>query len=226
MSLLERTNLRNQSQSQDLNKNMKKFLLPLLLLIVIFSCKNLNKQLQCFDEYQKEIRKTEVYIEVLSAFKDTLKQWVAMKLQYITPTQGEEWQIDSTIFFNTTMDRCLLLLLRREKSINSSYLDNAEIILAVKKSDGWHFYFSSMPSIGTPVREDPNNPGTYIHYTFEQMSRYVTKRLIKSGYYKRWSCTINDEYVNGWYDGWEKKWEEVHQHFLRSGEKNQEEYDE
>ncbi|GIV28923.1 MAG: hypothetical protein KatS3mg027_2737 [Bacteroidia bacterium] len=207
-----------------------KYLLQSLMVFFLFtfigSCKNIEEQMKCFEDYQKQIRETKEYKEVMQAFADTLSRWIEMRLQYVPPTEGTELKIDSVVYFNTTMDKCLLLILKREISIYSSSLDYAKMILGVKKTDGWHFYFSSMPNIGTPVREDPNNPGTYIHYTFEQMSRYVTKRLIKSGYYKRWRCTINDEYVNGWYDGWEKKWEEVHQHFLRSGEKNQEEYDE
>jgi len=186
-------------------------LLHLLFLFLIFigtSCKSLEEQMQCLEEQHLEIKETNVYNTVYTSFSDTLQIWRNLNLEFISRLKIVDWKVDSTILFNITRDKCLLFLLKRD-TVTGAVHDNIKILLGVKNIH-WKFFYYGMPSL-TAIRE---RVGKSEPFSFEELSEMALHQVIQGGYFEKYTCNINDDYVNGWYDQYKEK---LHVEFLQSG---------
>ena len=67
---------------------------------------------------------------------------------------------------------------------------------AENKNQKWHFYLNGLPYIGFNRKKSNLNRA----FTFDELSKGTTIRLIKGGLLNKWKCSINEDYINGWFD--------------------------
>ncbi len=183
----------------------------LIILIMLFnlSCKSLEEKLLCLADKNKSWQTKTEYTEVRNNLQGVLQYWVDTGIKAVRRYKVTNWKIDETIFFNSELNRAVILVLRQDTT-KEAKMDFIDMIYAKKEGGKWRFFYKSMPSLHADRfytnKKDPATP-----YTFEELSVIGKKKIIEGGYFKRATCEINDSYINDWYN---QTLEKKHQEFL------------
>jgi hypothetical protein len=153
-------------------------LMLFIIAVLLFSC-NDNKYLDQYDwnniyvvhnEYQTE--NYPKYEKEHSLIKDTIDVWLTSNLKYIGMLIEDEWQIDSTVFFNTDSTRLYTVLLHRNTGRKDSNSDWCYELLGAKIDGQWYFY----PGGNYVVPRQNYQDSMYAPLTFEELSYVAHKR--------------------------------------------------
>ena len=166
-----------------------------LFSIISFSCYTPIQQEKCISNYTQIIYNTNNYKEIRKAAIDTVKNWANIDNWYFRRLQITKWQIDSSVFFNEMNTKGILMLLQIDNDSNA-ILDGVQLMIAENKNQKWHFYLNGLPYIGFNRKKSNLNRA----FTFDELSKRTTIRLIKGGLLNKWKCSINEDYINGWFD--------------------------
>jgi hypothetical protein len=119
----------------------------------------------------------------------------------------KNYKIDENIFINNTNNKCVIAILSIDTLKPNSY-SNIELVFGrLVSTKKWQFIISSMPSIGYNYGE----PYEEREGSYEAMSIFLQRTLMKGGYYKSGKCEIDDKWVNEWLNDYRIKY---HQEFL------------
>ena len=174
------------------------------------SCKTIEGKLQCLESINQSWEKQIYYKQVRSELSDTIKGWINMDIKAVQHYKRNLWKIDEPVFFNTTKNAAIILVLEQDTAKNAK-MDDIHLIFAKKNSDIWRFFYHGMNTLTAAryyTKKDPTIP-----YTFEELSNLGKRKLIEGGYLKKCGCKINDEWVNAWYS---ETLEGMHRDFLNN----------
>lgn len=178
---------------------MKNLLRIFSLIICIFvllwfsNCNNSERLMKCFDE--KIVSNEKQDTRIITALESTVKKWQDADLEYLVTLKRCNWKVSKKILYNNQKNKCILLLLQQDRNPEVK-VDFVNSILAVKEGDDWVFYYAGMPSF-MMSRIEWDYPDAI---PFNVMERNAIERIVKSGYIHEKDCSINDEYIDGWYD--------------------------
>lgn len=165
---------------------------------MMISCNNSsNEYLHCWERIQKNFQIQKEYIIVQNQLKDTIDNWISVGITDIARYKSTHWKIDKNIYFNSGLDKAILIVLRQDTA-SIAKMDFVNLVFAKKQNNDWHFYYKSMPSLYASRYYDKLDPT--IPYTFEELSLIAKKNIFEGGYFKNENCEINDKYINGWYN--------------------------
>jgi len=190
---------------------LKTAVIALTVVLFCASCKGTEEQLQCFEAKVQAEKQTVVYNDVRQSLQDTIQKWVSANLLGLQNYHTTRWVVDSTVFFNRTQDRAILLVLRQDTSADAK-MDHIDMILAMKENHQWRFFLQSMPVI-TAGRYYNGKADPTVPYTYAELSLRARKRIVESGYFRKGTCEVNDSYVNDWYN---PNMEDYHRDFLNN----------
>lgn len=185
------------------------YLLLIYPVLVLQSCISEYDKLLCLEKKNKSWRQEQVYTDVRKELQLTFQSWIDNNVKAVQYYKLSVWQVDETVFFNTSKNSAILLVLEQDISDNATS-DIIQLILARKVGSQWHFFYKSMNTIGVSryySKENPNEP-----FTFKELSELGKKEILRGGYLKN-NCEINDSYVNDWYT---EILEKKHQDFLNN----------
>lgn len=168
----------------------------LIYLMLLNSCfTNTAEKLNCLNEINmNNWREVESISVLVNSLNDSIKKWEDSG--YVIKRHNSNYltRIDSFIYFNTTKDAAMFVLLKQ--AIDSNLvMDDIQLIYGKIINSKWHFYYNGLHAISMWRSE---NKIPFMPYTFDQISQRARLRLIEGGYLKN-NCEINDEWVNGWY---------------------------
>jgi len=173
------------------------------------SCKTTDDKLGCLADKNQEWQQLEVYKDVQIQLANTLQVWVESNIKAVQHYKKNIWKIDETVFFNTSQNAAVLMVLEQDTAKDAK-MDDVQLIYAKKTGDKWNFFYRGMNTLSAERyyrdKKDPTKP-----YTFEELSNIAKKKIIEGGYFKNGTCEINDRYINDWYN---ENLEKKHQKFL------------
>ncbi|RYD80287.1 MAG: hypothetical protein EOP53_08285 [Sphingobacteriales bacterium] len=171
---------------------------------------NEQEQLECLNKMTATWRQDKVYKNVRSELDSTFNSWIDHDIKAVQYYRRTIWKVDETVFFNTSKNAAILLILQQDTNTNV-YKDNVHLIFAKEQNGKWRFFYKSMHSLTAEryyVKENPEEP-----CSFKYLSDMAKMRIIESGYFKKGQCKIRDSYINDWYT---EKLEQKHQKFLNN----------
>ncbi len=156
-------------------------ILIMFLILISFSCKSEDDKLRHYNKQLTKLQKTEKYIIVRKLALDTLQNWInsGITATGIIPLKTfVKWKIDDALFFNSSQNKCVLLILETDQTVNAK-LDFVKILLAVYEGSKWNFYFKSLPTIFFQ-RDFSSGKG----FDYESLSVLSRKAVLRE-YYKK-----------------------------------------
>ena len=165
------------------------------LLIIVFismtGCLNGQNKINMFADQLQKDKNTAPYKEVMAAANSDLNQWIADGVEEVQILKECNWKVDDAVFFNTTRDKCYLLLLMQDKA-KGAEIDYVYQMYGALEGKQWKIYFSSLPNY-VYLRERLKLPeGTPV--PMETLSKLSREELLK-GYYKS-NGEIEDSFVD------------------------------
>src|SRR5438128_289518 len=126
--------------------NMKINLLIIGLIFANISCGSTEDKLQCLADLNRTWQKQQNYKSLQSALKSQVNEWVNDSIKDVQYLRKKIWKIDETVYFNSSENAAILLLLQQDTSQNAK-MDFIQLIYAKLFGDRWHFYLKSMPTL-------------------------------------------------------------------------------
>lgn len=172
---------------------MRYFLL-VISVIFTFGCKSEEEQQQCLRQTVNDLKRTPAYVSVRAAAEEKVRHWVATDADILGGAQNTtEWRIDSMVFFNEDRSRALLLLLQKDLS-SKAEADFIKVLQAENLEGEWQFDNWFAPKVAVPKGASSSSIDE-----FEQLSERARSEFIEGGYYGRFTCHTNYDFVDRWF---------------------------
>jgi hypothetical protein len=165
----------------------------LSFLVSLLSCQTTNSKdkiifdkNKCYDDKLTNLKKTRLYNEVMSAFRDTFSI-LKTKKEYFGVPQVVTNEIDDAAFFKNDSSECMLVVL--QKSIYPELaFGNARMVRGFHKENKWYFKVSMEYYFEKDYFE------LFKENSFEAISKLARYNVLTDGDIKRKGCEIDDEY--------------------------------
>ncbi|MBK7290478.1 MAG: hypothetical protein KBF82_12215 [Chitinophagaceae bacterium] len=167
------------------------FIIKMLLLLSFFlGCTTsdqaiLQTKTKCYAGKLIDLKKSEIYNEVMEKFVDTFKVMKSDK-RYFGVSEVVSNKIDEAIFFNEGQSECLLIVL--QKNNYGLVFGSARIIRGEQNSGRWIF----KPSIEYTYSKDYFEK--YPDNNFDNISELACYSVLTDGEVKKRSCEIDEKY--------------------------------
>jgi hypothetical protein len=165
----------------------------LSLLISTSSCQTTNPKdkiifdkNKCYDEKLMLLKKTELYNELMSAFRDTFPI-LKTKKEYFGVPEVVTNQIDDAVFFKKDSSECMLLVLQKSGHPELIFA-TARTVRGFLKDNKWQFDVSMNFYFEKDYFE------LFKVNSFENISKLARYNVLTDGDIKRKGCEIDDEY--------------------------------
>lgn len=147
------------------------------------------KVYKCCEDLLINLKKEEIYQDVITSFKDTAKIFVSDKRYFGIPSYVDN-RLDEFVFFNRDKNKCLLLMLQRMKDTLS--FGACRIINGLKRSHRiWVF------EVGRDISFDRSYFEIYMENSFTNISMLARYSVWVQGKRKAGNCEIDDQYWFG-----------------------------
>ena len=140
---------------------------------------------KCYDEKLILLKTTQVYNDVMSAFRDTFNVLKTKKEYFGTPEVGTN-QIDEAIFFKSDNSECILLVLQKSKF--DLVFATARTVRGFFKDNRWQF------GVSMDFYYDRNFFELFKENSFENISKLARYSVLTEGDIKKKGCEIDDEF--------------------------------
>ncbi len=138
---------------------------------------------KCYDEKLMLLKKTQLYNEVMSAFRDTF-QILKTKKEYFGVPEVVTNQIDDAIFFKKDSSECMLLVL--QKSSPDLVFATARTVRGFFKDNKWQF------DVSMDFYYERDYFKLFKENSFENISKLARYSVLTDGNIKRKGCEIDD----------------------------------
>ena len=172
------------------------------------SCLTLDEKIVCLDKLTESWSQEKVHQDIRVELDSTIHTWADAGVRLAVRYNKTNWVIDETVFFNTSKDAALLMVLEQDTAFDAK-MDDTELIYAKKAKGIWHFYSAGMPAIASQRYYKDTDPA--LPYSFKELADKGKRKILNGGYLKKCSCKVNDDYVNDWYS---ESLEKMHQEFI------------
>jgi len=169
------------------------------LIISLFSCEDEQEKLkeQRVKAYEKSVSTVGIdkYNEVYSNANDSLNKWFNDSLEKYSYLQESEWQLDSLICFNKTVNKCLMVILDRDTFWKNSEQDDIHYFYGVKIMNEWYFFNGPTLVLIRKTYQPKSYPALSIEKMKELSVKYIFSRyLLRNG-------EINDKFFSDFTSG-------------------------
>jgi hypothetical protein len=141
---------------------------------------------KCYDEKLLVLKRTQLYNEVMSAFRDTF-QILKTKKEYFGVPEVVTNQIDDAIFFKKDSSECMLLVLQKSGHPELIFA-TARTIRGFLKDSRWYF------DVSMDFYFEKDYFELFKENSFENISKLARYSVLTDGDIKRKGCEIDDEY--------------------------------
>jgi len=163
-------------------------------LIIFAGCFTAQDVRECASAYLATVKGDIRYTAVYNGARDTINKWIDLGIRKVQVLKTVDWRIDSLIFFDRSMDRCLLLVVEEDPD-SSARLNYAQLIGGEWKEQQWHFFFAGFPFF--TVRKELSDEEQ--SKRMDRIAYRVIKSLAKSGLFVKGTCEINSAYIDQWF---------------------------
>lgn len=157
------------------------------------SCKTTNSKdkiifdkNKCYDEKLILLKKTSIYNEVMSAFRDTFPI-LKTKKEYFGVPEVVTSQIDDAIFFKKDSSECMLVVLKKFRPPDLVFA-TARTVRGLYKDNKWQF------DVSMDFYFEKDYFDLFKENSFENISKLARYNILTDGDIKRKGCEIDDEY--------------------------------
>jgi hypothetical protein len=169
-------------------KNYILITLIILNFLFIVGCKMQAQKLDCLNSIINENRNDADYINIEKLLKDTINNWINQRIELVQAYKHEKWKIDALIF-NKLKNKCFIIIIEIDTN-STAKLDYVNYGVGQYQNNSlWSFYFAGITNLAV---QKGNN--------FEELSIIAREELIKGGILKNVNCSVNDDYINGWFN--------------------------
>lgn len=169
-------------------------ILHLITFIIVLSCnkidlkKRINQVNKCHDKKLSELLYKPYYIDVHKQFRDSFSRLKERSGLF----KSRNSYIDKFAFFNEGKDKCILLLIQRDKKNDKSYFGYGRVIEGAKKNSQWSFELSQLFWFNADWFD------IFSDNSLENLSKLTRYYLTISGKsYSTGNCIIDENY---WFD--------------------------
>lgn len=173
------------------------------IFMLILGCKTQDDKLKCIDSIIDNNKKFAEYPIVEKLLIDTINGWIDKKVELVQAYKHEKWKIDALIF-NNQRNRCFVVIIELDTNLTAK-LDYITYGVGQLQEDKlWNFYFAGITNLAVPKGND-----------LEELSIIARKEIIIGGIIKNAGCSLNEDYINGWFN---EKLYDKHKKFLNARE--------
>ncbi len=198
--------------------------LVILIVLSVFlgaGCREQVDKMKCLDHLIAKNQTDKNYQEMIHSISDKILLWSSKKLKSTSGYMVENsmWRIDA-ILFNDDSTKIFGWILRidkeqekqsRPRSGMEDTLDFVDFFSGEKISGQWFYYIHNMPKKWYVRKNNNGEP-----YSYDQLSFFAKKEVIKGGIFKGNSCSIDSDYINRWIDRDGRDMQEWHKLFLNN----------
>jgi hypothetical protein len=159
-------------------------------LVLVSSCQTKNskdkiifEKNKCYDEKLMLLKKTQLYNEVISAFRDTFTI-LKTKKEYFGVPEVVTNQIDDAIFFKKDRSECMLVVLQKSKP--DLVFARARTVRGFLKDNKWQF------DVSMDFYFDKDYFKLFKENSFENISKLARYSILTDGKVKKNGCEIDD----------------------------------
>jgi hypothetical protein len=140
----------------------------------------------CYDKKLELLKKTQLYDEVMSAFRDTFQVLKTKKEYFGVREDVVTNQIDEAIFFKRDSSECMLLVL--QKLASDRNFAKARTVRGYHKENKWHFEVSMVFIFEKDYFE------LFKENSFENISKAGRHSILTIIHERRRGCKIDDKF--------------------------------
>ncbi|CAF3212903.1 unnamed protein product, partial [Rotaria socialis] len=176
----------------DVKQNNAYLLSIILLLNLLFgNCVSKKQKLKCLNEIINSNHNDREYIEMKKAIHDSIIHWAMLGLSEHKVYLYNKWKVDDFLF-NSKRDKLFGWIIDLGKE--SDKLNFLDFFIGEKLNGRWYYYTHNIAgSIWYDKTKNYNKT-----YTFKHISNSAKRQFIDGGLFKWNSCTIDDDYIEGW----------------------------
>ena len=155
------------------------------------SCQTTNKDKiildknKCYDLKLSDLKKTDLYNEVMIAFNDTFPI-LKTKKEYFGVPERVTNQIDEALFLKKDGSECMLIVL--QKSTPDLIFGAARMVRGFLKNNKWHF------DVSMDYYFEKDYFQLFKENNFENISKLARYSVLTDGNTKKGNCEIDDYY--------------------------------
>ncbi|CAF3310609.1 unnamed protein product [Rotaria socialis] len=198
---------------KDTKENNSYLLSIVLLLNLIFGgCVNRKQQLKCLNNILAHSNQDPEYKLMKKAIRDSVLKFASLKLENHSRYLRTNWRVGDFIM-NSSKNKLFGWII--DFTNDEEELNYLKLFIGEKLNGRWYYYTHNMR--GVWFDKKTNNMKTY---TYKHIADYAKKEIIGGGLFKWNSCTIDDDYIEGWQrekeEGYKMSMYQDHLEFLNS----------